>query len=860
MTDCTTLDTALALHAAGLSVVPVTLDGQKMPAVTWKPYQQARADPDQIQQWFGDGHPAVGIICGAISGHLEMLELEGRAVEGGLLSRIAPIIEDHGLSDIWHAILGGYLEQTPSGGIHILYRVSGGEAAKNTKLARRPATPDELAAWKADQQAQIDAEPDEDVKTKRQTKLDQVTRGEQLPQVLLETRGEGGFVVVAPTTGAAHDTGRGWTMLAGGPATIATIDAEQRDALYAIANMLDEMPAPELEREPTPLTRPATPGAVSPGDDYNERATWEEILGPHGWKVFGRRGDVAHWIRPGKSHGTSATTGHGDRGDYFYVFSSSTELPSERGLSKFATYTHLEHGGNFTAAAKALKADGYGQTAPEPTRPALAVFAPSFDGTSPPQPDHQPALTVIEGDGMVTLARTDDGNALALVDDYGDVIRYCPERGRWLTWTGAQWGWCEPGSGTIREYAKQVARQLPELDKPDVAHKQRSLSAHGTTAMLTQAASDPRIVIDYSQLDNNPWELNTPGGIVDLRTGVLRTPDPDALHTRMALCAPDPTADPGRWHEFLTDTFGDDTTLIDYLRRLVGYTATGTVGRHILPFCYGLGGNGKGVFLEAILKVLGDYATTAPNGFLMTKAHAQHETEIARLSGARMVLCSEVNDDDHFDEARVKQLTGGDTLTARFMRQDHFTFEPTHKLWLMGNSKPAVKLGGHSFWRRARLIPFTLTVPEEKIIEDLQGILANDHGPALMAWIVSGAVQFAAGGLAEPDSVKAATSDYAHDQDTVARFVEDRCMVSGNASIRTKASDLRDAYERWCDDEGEIPVSAKKLGLDLVARWEGVERARDNGHRYYTGVYVIDGDASPGNGDASPASEGGWLR
>jgi putative DNA primase/helicase len=219
--------------------------------------------------------------------------------------------------------------------------------------------------------------------------------------------------------------------------------------------------------------------------------------------------------------------------------------------------------------------------------------------------------------------------------------------------------------------------------------------------------------------------------------------------------------------------------MIGYLQRLVGYSAVGMIGPHVLPFCHGSGGNGKGAFLEAVTGVLGDYATSAPVGFLMAQTHSGHETEIARLAGARMVLCSEVNEDDRFDEAKVKQLTGGDTLTARFMRQDHFTFTPTHQLWLMGNHQPAVRSGGRSFWRRLRLVPFLHEVPESEVIDDLQGLLVREHGAALLAWIVAGAVAYAEDGLREPDSVKSATAAYERDQDTVRRFVDDCCHLGG---------------------------------------------------------------------------------
>jgi P4 family phage/plasmid primase-like protien len=446
-----------------------------------------------------------------------------------------------------------------------------------------------------------------------------------------------------------------------------------------------------------------------------------------------------------------------------------------------------------------------------------------------------------------TLVHSDDANALALVDMYGARIRYCPERGRWLDWLDRHWDMCPPGGGTVREMAKVIARAFPSGTTPDERHKQRTLSAIGTTAALAQAQTDPRVVVSLSELDARPYELNTPAGIVDLRTGDIGPHDPSHLHTRTTAVAPDFDADQSRWLEFLADTFAGHDELPAYLQRLVGYSITGTVTEPVLPFCFGDGANGKTVFLETVRAVLGDYATSAPSGFLMAKPYASHETEIARLSGTRMVVCSEINEGDKFDEAKVKMLTGGDTLTARFMRMDHFTFTPTHTLWLMGNHQPVVHSGGHSFWRRLRLIPFVNTVPESKRVKGLQGILATDHGPAVLAWIIAGAVAYLADGLQEPETVRVATAEYEHEQDSVSRFVEDVCHVGGGEHVQIPVRAVREAYEQWCHTEGVRPVSATMFGKTLRSRF-GVGSSRTGRARHYTGLALLavdDEQASP---------------
>lgn len=818
---------AQAFAQAGCCVIPTRPDGSKAPAVRWQEYQHQHPTPEQLHQWFRHGgYAGLGLVCGSVSGGLEMLELEGRSAELG--ADLAQALADHDAGDLWARLCAGYLEHTPSGGYHWLYRVTGGDPRRNTKLARRPATPDELATNPADR-----------------------------VKVLIETRGEGGYVVTAPSNGTTHPTGRAWTLLAGGPATIPSITAAERDLLHAVCAMFDQMPAAELERT-APGPAPAYDGELRPGDDYNRRATWEEILEPHGWTKARRLGRGYAWTRPGKHprDGFSATTDQADDADRLFVFSSSTSFDTETPYSKFAAYAHLEHDGDLAAAASALRHQGYGAPLEEAATLSIIGVPPQQPPTSPPAPPGAASSPPPDPVPPTTLERSEDGHAQMLIQAYGHLIRFCPERNRWLTWDGTRWIWQPGRGGLVREYAKAVARAWPAGDSKSIAIKRRMLSAAGISGALDLASTDPTVTVQYDKLDADPWVLNTPAGLVDLRTGQLRPSDPRALCTRLTKASPDPNADPTRWLEFLADTF-DDAEIVAYMQRLVGYSAVGEVGPHILPFCHGSGGNGKGVFLEATTKVLGDYATTAPLGFLMAKSYSGHETEIARLSGARMVLCSEVNEGDRFDEAKVKQLTGGDTLTARFMKQDHFSFTPTHQLWLIGNSKPLVQTGGRAFWRRLRLVPFEREVPDDKIVDDLQGILARDHGAALISWIIAGAVAYHQGGLRTPDSVKVATADYAHDQDTVEQFLEDMCVLGDPETYTATIASVRSAYLGWCRSEGHEPLSGKAFGTALQRRGVGAKKGA-KGVRQYTGLLLMatsDGpdDAPPGSRDPQDA-------
>ena len=777
------LEQAIRWQAAGIVALPVRSDGSKAPGLaSWKEYQQRQPTIDEYVQWFGHGAQGIGVLTGAVSGHLEMVELEGRAILDGALARLKDHADNHEALGLLDRVIGGYCEQTPSVGIHLLYRVEGGGVRKNTKLART-----------ADR------------------------------RVLAETRGEGGFVVVAPSAGTTHPTGAGWSLVSGSIEQVATITVDERDLLWAIIRMLDEEP----EREP--VAAHAIGGMLAgsiagtrPGDDYNERADWSDILA--GWTRATRMGSGYGWRKPGKEGpGISATTGQSADGvDRLYVFSTSTEFEPERPYNKFSAYALLEHGGDYASAAKALAAAGYGS---QPQQSNTKTADPPVM-TTPDSTALSPALT---------LAKSEDGHSQALIAEWGAFLRYCPQMGRWLHWDGHRWHREPAGGGIAREYSKAIARQYPD---DWATHKKRSLSASGTSACLSLTETDHRIAVDIDALDAHPWELNTPGGIINLRTGQLRPPEPAALHTRSTRVAPDPDADPSPWLEFLATTFQGDQAIIGYIRRLMGYACVGEVREAILPVFHGQGANGKTVLLETVQAVLGDYATVAPQKFLV-QGPGQHATEIAAIAGARLVIASETNEGERFDEAKVKILTGGDRIKARFMRQDEFTFKPSHLLVMMTNHRPEVGSGGTSFWRRLREIPFGHVVPEDARDPELTQRLTDRHGPAIMAWLAQGAAEYARDGLREPDGVKVATRAYEASTDTVARFVDDMVILGGGEAVKVNSSEVREAYETWCRTEGETPVAAKTLTTQLMGKY-GIGRHKGSkGTRFLTGMTMV---------------------
>ncbi len=307
------IKTALEARRAGISVVPVLPDGKKRPAVRWRIYQHRLASPKEIARWFGNEERGLALITGAISGGLEALDFDSRTIYQAWSERM----RQWGYDALSDRLTRGYLEATPHG-VHLLYRCC--PAEKNLKLASVP----------------VD--------------------GSQRVRTLIETRGEGGLVVVAPSGGLVHPSGKPYVLLAGGITSIAMLTAEERQILFSVARSFDQTTSGLVFSAGDRHARTALMQGERPGDRYNRRASWAEVLEPYGWKRLSARGGESYWQRPGKQgSGVSATTNY-QGSDLLYVFSTSTVFEAGRAYSKFAVYAILEHRGDFQAAARALAA------------------------------------------------------------------------------------------------------------------------------------------------------------------------------------------------------------------------------------------------------------------------------------------------------------------------------------------------------------------------------------------------------------------------------------------------------------------------------------------------------------------------
>lgn len=786
------LDAAMQLHDAGCCVLPAAADGTKRPALDWKRWQQQRPDRAETARLV-QASTGIGVVCGTVSGHLEMLEAEVAAVE--LLPQITAAMDDHDLGQQWRTITTGYAESSPAGGLHWLFRTPG-PAHGNRKLARRPS--------------------DAGV------------------QVLFETRGEGGWVVVAPSHGTTHPTGRPWTLVTGSPATIPTISCDDRDAIYAVLGLFDAMPTDNGGTAWTPSASAAA--GDRPGDEFNAKADWRDIL--DGWTIVRRMGQGFAWRRPGKRDGISATTGQSTDGvDRLYVFTTSTELPSEVPLTKFAAFAHLRHAGDFRAAARDLAGQGYGAPANPgmrldemvaPTGHALEVATPPPGITAP-----QPVPSFIE--------RTEDAQALALVAAVGHLIRRNVTTARWHTYADGVWAE-QPDGGGVREYARALARSLPETDRAAAAWRKTMLSDTGVRHILSMASTDPRIVATAADFDADPHLIGHGPLVTDLRTGRTRAATSADMISRATACPPG--EDGARlWADFLDSILDPDSQ--GFLQRICGLALLGEVVEHILPFLFGTGANGKTTFMDAIRHAFGRLAVSLPAETLMVRRHDPHPTELAPLAGARLAVFNELPPGMRFDEARVKVLTGGDMLSARFLYGNPFEFRPSHSLFVVGNDKPATTSGGEAFWRRVRLVGFHRTIPAEDRDPALPAKL-RAAAPAVLAWCIQGFADYQRIGLAEPASVVADTAEYRAENDTVGRFLDECCHVTGNPHIKIEARQVREAYVAWCQGEGLPAQTVMAFGLAL--RRVGIDQIRSNGRRFYTGVTLL----------ASESQEGMW--
>ena len=403
---------------------------------------------------------------------------------------------------------------------------------------------------------------------------------------------------------------------------------------------------------------------------------------------------------------------------------------------------------------------------------------------------------------------TDSGNAERFAYRHGQHVRYCTSWGCWLVWDGLRWARDLRLDAPRR--AKETARLIyAEAAKADDDAKRDRLatwakaseSATRIDSMLKLARSESGITITADQLDADPWAPNTLSGIVDLRTGELRDATPGDLCAKLAPSLFTPAAKCPRFERFLERIFAHDHELISYVQRLIGVFLTGDISEQVFPVFYGEGANGKSVLTDLIASLLGDYTGQAPESLVTVNAGSDHPTELADLQGRRLVIATETEQGKRLRVGLIKKMTGDMRMKGRFMRQDFFEFDRTHKTILVTNHRPEVSETKNAIWRRMHLVPFTVTIPPAEQDKGLLRRLIEDEGPGVLAWAVRGCLEWQRYGLNPPDAVLAATEEYRLESDPLGDFLSDCCFVGPDSSVSRKS--IAETYGKWCRDVAE---------------------------------------------------------
>ena len=427
-----------------------------------------------------------------------------------------------------------------------------------------------------------------------------------------------------------------------------------------------------------------------------------------------------------------------------------------------------------------------------------------------------------------TVPGTEDALAHSFTRHYHRDWRYVAAWKRWMVWDGQRWR--AEDTLAAPDLIRHVCRHASlHAHDPRVATK---LAASSTVSGVERLArTDRRHAATADEWDADLWLLNTPGGVVNLQTGKLRPHDRADRMTKITTATPE--GDCPIWRQFIDEITGCDQELQFYLQRVVGYALTGSTREHALFFLYGTGANGKSVFVNTLASILGDYVTNAPMDTFMETRTDRHPTDMAGLRGARFVAAIETEQGRRWAESKVKSLTGGDMISARFMCQDFFSFLPQFKLFVAGNHKPAIRNIDEAMKRRLHLIPFTITVPPEKRDPHLQQKLLVERN-GILAWAVQGCLDWQSlGRLDPPKQVVDATDEYFEAEDALGRWLEERCMRVANAKALT--AELFNDWKQWAEATGEFIGSQRRFSDLLITR--GVEKWRNNmGVRGFHGI------------------------
>jgi putative DNA primase/helicase len=438
------------------------------------------------------------------------------------------------------------------------------------------------------------------------------------------------------------------------------------------------------------------------------------------------------------------------------------------------------------------------------------------------------------------LQFTDTTNAYRLLTEYGKDIRYNMPWKKWLVWNGSHWeiddGYLihDRGLRMVRGIYGELLKTADLRDRLDIEkHGMQSESARRRKALIEVASWIPELNIRTDALDRDPWLMTVCNGTIDLRNGEIREHRPQDLITRAANVDYDKNADCPAWKKFIMEIMNYNSELIHFIQNAAGWSITGDTSEQTMFILFGTGANGKSTFLNTIMNLLGDYAIATPTETFMKKSSDQITNDIARLRGTRFVTTTEAEHGRRLSEPLIKQITGNDRMTARFLYGEYFNFVPTFKIWMATNHKPVIKGTDHGIWRRIKLIPFTTRIEEDKQDKQLEHKLMQERA-GILNWLIEGARRWYTEGLKTPKIIISATAEYRAEMDIIGNFIKERCIQKLEVAIRSR--ELFKCYQDWCDENNEHAVSERFFGLRLKEL--GFEQKRSNDGRYWQGIHL----------------------
>jgi putative DNA primase/helicase len=813
-----------------MAVVPARADGSKRPVFEWKEFQGERPTWQQIAQWYTNTPEwGVGLICGAISGNLEMLEIESCRMGGEWLDLVRIALVGQGVEQAWDDLFEqGYVEFTPSGGIHILYQISDQPVPGNQKIAM--------------------------------SKDSKITYA--------ETRGEGGFTIVAPTCGTVHPSGDSWEATASSKVgeRIPAISWDTRCRIHAaLKTALDERVLPAYER-PAGFQAYDRANGDRPGDAFNDdpNVTIHDILVHNGWRYLGRKQGQDEYVHPQSSNMATGSARTGYQGSpNLYAWSG---MPQEGSYDKFAVLTHLEHNGDFSAASRWLRGQGYGSDSSGDsmedwvTDPHVGVDSnvaiTSTTSTASADAPVKPHLEQFTEKGVGRFAAKLFGGMFRSVYEERGWRVY--DNGAWVTDKTKAIGRAmervsdrvdlqvrkliEKAEAALREGLPNAKEQLDEAKKMKTFAKGMATD-RGLKAIASRMADQPGVAVDALAFDKDPNLLCLANGTFDMKSMTLRQHSPDDMLTRRIDVAYDAEAVGVRWERFISEVL-PNPTVAKYVQRAVGMTLLGRMEEAAFFLIHGKTGCGKSQFLKVISAAMGEYAATAASTtFQSSRGESRGaNNDLHDLRGVRFASISETAEGASLDEALIKSVTGGDPVRSRGLYQDFQQWKPRFTVWMATNFLPRLNSDDGAIWRRVKPVEFPTSFADGERTPEigLAEKIIDAELPGVFNWIIEGAKMYLTEGLGHPDEVREAVTAYRIDTDPVSVFVTE-AVAEGRMEKKEDAtatsSEIYRCYAAWCHDNSQRPIAERRFSMRLSNLGFGTSKGA-SGVRMRTGLKI----------------------